>query len=314
MTGSRVVALGHFQPETVMTNADLEKLVETSDEWIRRRVGIETRHVAAPETTVSDMAAAAANRALERAGWAPDDVDLLVVATCTAVERSPNVASRVAAQLGIAAGPAAIDVNTACSGFTHGLALADHTMRAGAATRALVIGVDKLSAVTDWTDRSTCVLVGDGAGAAAVERTDDRPGIGPVVWGSLPELGNAVVIDGEPPVFHQEGAAVYRWATTVLPGIVVEICARGGVALEDLKAIVLHQANLRIIEAIMARVGPVKAVVARDVVESGNTSSASIPLALSKLLEREPIESGEPILLLGFGGGLSYAGQVIEAP
>ena len=313
MTGSRVVALGHFQPETVMTNADLEQLVDTSDEWIRRRVGIETRHIAGPETTVSDMAAAAAGRALERAGWSGDDVDLLVVATCTAVERSPNVASRVAARLGIT-GPAAIDVNTACSGFTHGLALADHTMRAGAARRGLVVGVDKLSAVTDWTDRSTCVLVGDGAGAVAVERTDGRPGIGPVVWGSLPELGDAVVIDGEPPVFHQEGASVYRWATTVLPGIVEQVCDRGGVALEDLKAIVLHQANLRIIEAIMARVGPVKAVVARDVVESGNTSSASIPLALSKLLEREPVETGEPILLLGFGGGLSYAGQVIEAP
>lgn len=312
MTGSRVVAVGHYQPDTVMTNADLERLVDTSDEWIRRRVGIETRHIAAAETTVADLATAAAGQALDGTGWRPEDVDLLMVASCTATERSPNVASRVAARLGMPS-PAAIDVNTACSGFTHALALADHTIAAGAARRALVVGVDKLSAVTDWTDRNTCVLVGDGAGAVAVERSE-RPGIGPVVWGSLPELGRAVVVEGEPPVFTQEGAAVYRWGTTVLPDVVRDVCAHNGVALEDLRAIVLHQANLRIIEAILARLGPVKAVVARDVVESGNTSAASIPLALSKLLDRETIEPGAPILLLGFGGGLSYAGQVIEAP
>ncbi len=313
MSGSRVVAVGHFQPEGIMTNADLEKLVDTSDEWIRRRVGIETRHIAPAEMTVGDMATEAARHAMARAGWSADDVDLLMVATCTTTERSPNVASRVAAGLGIA-GPAAIEVNTACSGFTHALALADHTLRAGVARRAVVVGADKLSAVTDWTDRGTCVLVGDAAGAVAVEAVDGDPGIGPVVWGSLPQLGDAVVIDGQPPVFSQEGAAVYRWATTVLPDIIRETCARGGVELEDLAAIVLHQANLRIIEAILGRLGPVKAVVARDVVESGNTSAASIPLALSKLLEQQHIEPGAPILLLGFGGGLSYAGQVIQAP
>ena len=180
MTGSRVVALGHFQPETVMTNADLEKLVETSDEWIRRRVGIETRHIAGPETTVTDMAAAAANRALERAGWAPGDVDLLVVATCTAVERSPNVASRVAAQLGIAGGPAVIDVNTACSGFTHGLALADHTMRAGAAIRGAghrrrqAVGGHRLDGPEHLRPRRR--RRGGGRGRAHRRSAGDRPG------------------------------------------------------------------------------------------------------------------------------------------
>ncbi|HVX23456.1 MAG TPA: beta-ketoacyl-ACP synthase III [Acidimicrobiales bacterium] len=313
MSGSRVVAVGHFQPDGIMTNADLEKLVDTSDEWIRRRVGIETRHIAPAEMTVGDMATEAARHAMAHAGWSADDVDLLMVATCTTTERSPNVASRVAAGLGIAA-PAAIEVNVACSGFTHALALTDHTLRAGVARRAVVVGADKLSAVTNWADRGTCVLVGDGAGAVAVEAVDGDPGIGPVVWGSLPQLGDAVVIDGQPPVFSQEGASVYRWATTVLPDVVRQTCARSGLELEDLAAIVLHQANLRVIEAVLGRLGPVKAVVARDVVESGNTSAASVPLALSKLLEQEHVESGAPILLLAFGGGLSYAGLVIQAP
>lgn len=313
MSGSRIVAVGHFQPDGIMTNADLEKLVDTSDEWIRRRVGIETRHIAPPEMTVGDMATEAARNAMAHAGWTADDVDLLMVATCTSTERSPNTACRVAAALGIAE-PAAIEVNTACSGFTHALALTDHTIGAGLARRAVVVGVDKLSAVTDWTDRGTCVLVGDGAGALAVEATDGDPGIAPVVWGSLPQLGDAVVVDGQPPLFHQEGASVYRWATTVLPDVIQQICARGGVELEDLSAIVLHQANLRIIEAVMSRLSPVKAVVARDVVESGNTSAASVPLALSKLLEHEHIERGAPILLVAFGGGLSYAGMIVQAP
>jgi len=313
VSGSRVVAVGHFQPDGIMTNADLEKLVDTSDEWIRRRVGIETRHIAPPEMTVADMATKAAGNAMAHAGWSADDVDVLMVATCTTVERSPNVASRVAAGLGIAA-PAAIEVNTACSGFTHALALADHTLQAGVARRALVVGADKLSSVTDWTDRGTCVLVGDGAGAVAVEAVDGKGGISPVLWGSLPELGDAVVVTGQPPVFSQEGAAVYRWATTVLPDVVRQTCAKAGLELEDLAAMVLHQANLRVIEAILSRLGPVKAIVARDVVESGNTSAASVPLALSKLLEQEHIEPKAPILLLAFGGGLSYAGLVIEAP
>jgi 3-oxoacyl-[acyl-carrier-protein] synthase-3 len=189
-------------------------------------------------------------------------------------------------------------------------------VRAGAARRALVIGADKMSDVTDWTDRTTCVLVGDGAGAAVVEpcAPDAEPGIGPVLWGSVPEMGHAVRIEGTPPRFAQEGQSVYRWATTKLPAVAREVCARAGTDPADLAAVVLHQANLRIIEPLAERIGAHRAVVARDVTESGNTSAASIPLALAKLVERGAVGSGDPVLLFGFGGNLSYAGQVVRCP
>jgi 3-oxoacyl-[acyl-carrier-protein] synthase-3 len=312
MNGSRIAAVGHYQPAKVLTNEDLAGMVETSDEWIRTRVGIRTRHVAGPDEPVDELAAHAAAKALAAAGLAPGDIDLVLVATSTAVDRSPNMAARVAARLGIPS-PAAMDVNVVCAGFTHALATADHTVRAGASTRALVIGADKMSDVTDWTDRTTCVLVGDGAGAAVVEASDE-PGIGPVLWGSVPEMGHAVRIEGTPARFAQEGQSVYRWATTQLPPIARKACERAGYAPQDLAAVVLHQANLRIIEPLAEKLGAVNAVVARDVTESGNTSAASIPLAFSKLVEQGEISTGDPVLLFGFGGNLSYAGQVVRCP
>ncbi|MER6912042.1 beta-ketoacyl-ACP synthase III [Streptomyces sp. NPDC000594] len=315
MTGSRIAALGHYQPAGVLTNHDLAALVDTSDEWIRSRVGINTRHRAEEEEPVDELAAHAAAKALASAGLTPADIDLVMVATSTAIDRSPNMAARVAARLGMES-PAVIDVNVVCAGFTHALATADHAVRAGAARRALVIGADKMTAVTDWTDRTTCVLVGDGAGAAVIEavREGEEPGIGPVLWGSVPSMGHAVRIEGTPPRFAQEGQSVYRWATTQLPPIARKVCERGGVRPEDLAAVVLHQANLRIIEPVAQKIGAVNAVIARDVVESGNTSAASIPLALAKLVERGEIRSGDPVLLFGFGGNLSYAGQVVRCP
>jgi 3-oxoacyl-[acyl-carrier-protein] synthase-3 len=315
MNGSRIAALGHYQPAKVLTNEDLAGLVDTSDEWIRSRVGIRTRHVAGPDEPVDELAGHAAAKALAAAGLTPGDIDLVLVATSTAINRSPNMAARVAARLGIPS-PAAMDVNVVCAGFTHALATADHTIRAGAATRALVIGADKMTDVTDWTDRTTCVLVGDGAGAAVVEACDpgDEPGIGPVLWGSVPEMGNAVRIEGQPARFAQEGQSVYRWATTRLPAIARKACERAGFAPDELAGVVLHQANLRIIEPLAAKIGAVNAVVARDVAESGNTSAASIPLAFSKLVEQGALSAGDPVLLFGFGGNLSYAGQVVRCP
>ncbi|MFI6654129.1 beta-ketoacyl-ACP synthase III [Streptomyces sp. NPDC050523] len=312
MNGSRIAAVGHYQPAKVLTNEDLAGMVDTSDEWITSRVGIRTRHIAGPDEPVDELAGHAAAKALAAAGLTPGDIDLVLVATSTAVDRSPNMAARVAARLGIPS-PAAMDVNVVCAGFTHALATADHAVRAGASGRALVIGADKMSEVTDWSDRTTCVLVGDGAGAAVVEATDDA-GIGPVLWGSVPEMGHAVRIEGTPPRFAQEGQSVYRWATTQLPPIARKACERAGLAPEDLAAVVLHQANLRIIEPLAEKLGAVNAVVARDVSESGNTSAASIPLAFSKLVEQGAISTGDPVLLFGFGGNLSYAGQVVRCP
>ncbi|MFC7257964.1 MULTISPECIES: beta-ketoacyl-ACP synthase III [Streptomyces] len=315
MNGSRIAAVGHYQPAKVLTNEDLAGLVDTNDEWIRSRVGIRTRHIAGPDEPVDELAAHAAAKALAAAGLVPADIDLVLVATSTAVDRSPNMAARVSARLGIPS-PAAMDINVVCAGFTHALATADHTVRAGAATRALVIGADKMSDVTDWTDRTTCVLVGDGAGAAVVEAcsSGEEPGIGPVLWGSVPEMGHAVRIEGTPSRFAQEGQSVYRWATTQLPSIARKACERAGFAPEELAGVVLHQANLRIIEPLAGKIGAVNAVVARDVTDSGNTSAASIPLAFSKLVERGEISSGDPVLLFGFGGNLSYAGQVVRCP
>ncbi|MBH0245039.1 beta-ketoacyl-ACP synthase 3, partial [Streptomyces cavourensis] len=252
MTGSRVVALGHYQPAKVLTNDDLAAMVDTSDEWITSRVGIKTRHVGGPDEPVDELAAHAGAKALASAGLQPSDIDLVLVATSTAIDRSPSMAARVAARLSMGS-PAVLDINVVCSGFTHALAMADHTIRAGAATRALVIGADKMGDIADWTDRSTCVLLGDGAGAAVVTAdpsapdTPGGPGIGPVLWGSVPEMGNAVRIEGTPPRFAQEGQSVYRWATTQLPPIARQVCEKAGVAPEELAAVVLHQANLRII-------------------------------------------------------------------
>ncbi|MBC2865344.1 beta-ketoacyl-ACP synthase III [Streptomyces mexicanus] len=315
MHGSRITAVGHYQPAKVLTNEDLASLVDTSDEWITSRVGIRTRHIAGADEPVDELAAHAAAKALAAAGLAPADIDLVLVATCTALDRSPNTAARVAARLGVP-GPAAMDVNVVCAGFTHALATADHTVRAGAATRALVIGAEKMSDVTDWSDRSTCVLVGDGAGAAVVEACPPgtRPGVGPVLWGSVPELGHLVRVEGTPPRFAQEGQSVYRWATTHLPPLARQTCERAGVSPEDLAAVVLHQANLRIVEPLAEKLGAARAVIARDVCDSGNTSAASIPLALSKLVEQGAVTAGDPVLLFGFGGNLSYAGQVVRCP
>ncbi|MFE2938300.1 beta-ketoacyl-ACP synthase III [Streptomyces sp. NPDC059255] len=315
MTGTRIAALGHYQPAKVLTNHDLAAMVDTSDEWITSRVGIKTRHVAGPEEPVDELAAYAGAKALAAAGLDPADIDMVLVATSTAIDRSPNTAARVAARLSMGA-PAVMDLNVVCAGFTHALATADHAVRAGSASRVLVIGADKMAAIADWTDRSTCVLLGDGAGAAVVVATEDgeEPGIGPVLWGSVPEMGHAVRIEGTPPIFAQEGQSVYRWATTQLPPIARKVCERAGVAPEELAAVVLHQANLRIIEPVAQKIGAVNAVIARDVVESGNTSAASIPMALSKLVARGEVPSGAPALLFGFGGNLSYAGQVIRCP
>jgi 3-oxoacyl-[acyl-carrier-protein] synthase-3 len=313
LSGSRVVAFGHHQPDRVLTNADLEKMVDTSDEWILQRTGIATRRIADDES-VADMAAAAAAKALAASGVPASEIGQVIVATCSAIDRSPSTAAQVAARLGI---PAAVvfDLNNACAGFCTALATADHTIRAGAARHALVIGAEKMSDMTDWTDRSSCILLGDGAGAAVISASDDAL-VGPVVWGSDPTRSNAVrLVDEWQPRFAQEGQAVFRWATSELPAIAAQACERAGIATTDLAAVVTHQANLRIIEALTRKLGlRDDVVIARDVVVSGNTSAASVPLALSKMAEQGELPSGAPVLLFAFGGGLSWAGQVVTTP
>lgn len=313
---SQIAGMGHHQPDRILTNADLEVMVDTSDAWIRRRTGIEARRIAGERESVADLAAAAAAGALDASGLESSDIGMVTVATCTAVERCPSVAVQVAARLGIRAA-VCFDLNNACAGFCTALACADHAVRAGAASHALVIGAEKMSDVTDWEDRSTCVLLGDGAGAAVISRNDsDSAGIGPVIWGSDPTRADLVRIAGSwQPRFSQEGQSVYRWAASELPAVAEEACRRAGFAVADLAGIVTHQANLRIIEALTQRLSlGDDVVIARDVVESGNTSAASVPLALSKLVAQRAIPRGAPVLLFSFGGGLSWAGQVVACP
>ena len=314
--GARILAFGGYQPDNVVTNDDLAAVMDTSDEWIRSRVGIESRRIAGPGETVADMAVAAAGKAIAGSGISPSDIDLVIVATCSAEAPIPNVSATVAARLGIAA-PGAYDHNAACAGFCYGLAGASDAVRAGTARHVLVIGSEKMSAWVDQNDRSTGIIFADGAGAAVVGPVPDPAepaGIGPVAWGSNGSLADKIYIQDRSSFLFQEGQAVFRWATTELHPIALEACRRAGVRPEDLAAFVPHQANLRIVEAIARRVGVARERVADDIIHAGNTSSASIPLALARMTERGEPESGLPVLLLGFGAGMCYAAQVIAVP
>ncbi len=313
---ARILAFGGYQPANVVTNDDLAKSVDTSDEWIRSRVGIASRRVAGPDETVTDMAVAAGGKALAASGLSPADIDLVIVATCTPEVQIPNVSASVAHRLGIIA-PGAYDLNAACAGFCYALANAADAVRAGTARHVLVIGAEKLSQWVDWTDRSTCIIFADGAGAAVVGPVTDpgeQPGIGPVAWGSAGGLADKISIADRDSFIVQEGQAVFRWATTELAPVARAACERAGVAPEDLDVFVPHQANLRIVEAIARRLKAPRARVADDIVHAGNTSSASIPLALSRMIERDEVASGQLALLLGYGAGMCYAAQVIRVP
>jgi len=315
MAGAKILAFGGYQPDTVVTNDDLAKRVDTNDEWIRSRVGIESRRIAGPEETVEDMATAAGGKALAASGLSPADIDLVIVATCSTILPMPSAAAMVAHRLGIKA-PGAFDLNAACAGFSYALGTAADLVRGGTSRAALVIGAEKMSDWVDWDDRSTCIIFADGAGAAVVTATPegDPDHIGPVVWGSAGDQGHKIQVTGRTGAITQDGQAVFRWATTAMAPVALQACERAGVKPEDLSAFIPHQANLRIVEAIARRLGIPREKVADDIVHAGNTSSASIPLALSRMAEQGRLESGTPALLIGFGAGLSYAAQVITLP
>jgi 3-oxoacyl-[acyl-carrier-protein] synthase-3 len=310
--GSEIIGAGYYQPSKVLTNHDLEEIVETNDEWIRTRTGIRERRIAGDEETVPMMATAAAQDALANAGITVAAIDLIVVATCTSDQRSPNTAGRVSKNLGAPA-PVAMDINVACSGFVHALAVADQAIAAGTATTALVIGAEKLSAVTDWSDRSTCILIADGAGALVVRRSS-RPSISPVTWGTEPDLTDSVVIEPPTNKFAQDGKSVFKWAISSAAGYAAKTVTNAGYTVEQLGGLFSHQANLRIIEPLARQLGLTDKIVATDVVTSGNTSAASIPLAFAKMWQAGELPPDTPFLLFAFGGGFSYAGLVAHTP
>ena len=310
--GARILAFGDYQPARIVTNDELARTIDTNDEWIRSRVGIAERRIAGPEEGVADLAFHAGGKALAGSGLSAADIDLVILATCSAETLVPNVSATVAHRLGIIA-PGAYDVNAACAGFAYALSNASDAIRSGSARNVLVIGSEKMSQWVDQTDRANCIIFADGAGAAVVTGSD-VPAIGPVVWGSSGADADKIMIADRHSFLKQDGQGVFRWATTALHPIALEACVRAGVKPEELAAFVPHQANLRIIHSIARKLGATNAVIADDIVNSGNTSAASIPLALSHMIERGDIPSGEPALIIGFGAGLTYAAQVIQIP
>ena len=319
VAGARLLGLGSTQPDRVVTNDELAARVDTSDEWIRSRVGIESRRIAEKETPLVEMAAEAGSRAMKDAGVDPSEVDVVIVATCTMPDTIPNAAAQVAHRMGVPA-PAAFDLNTACSGFAYGLAVAADLVRGGTVRHAVVIGAEKLSDWLDWDDRSTCIIFADGAGAAVIGPAPDAAsvGVGPVAWGSAGDQFAAIRINPDTRALHQEGQQVFRWATTQVAPVALRAVELAGLTPADVDVLVPHQANLRIVEALAKKLRQRGARedlrVADDIVHSGNTSSASIPLALDHMRVDGRLRSGDTVVLVGFGAGLSYAAQGVVCP
>jgi 3-oxoacyl-[acyl-carrier-protein] synthase-3 len=317
--GARLLGLGSTQPENVVTNDDLAQRMDTNDQWIRERVGIQSRRIAEEGTLLVDMAAEAGSRAVKDSGLAPTEIDTVIVATCTMPNPIPNAAAQTAERIGIPA-PGAFDLNAACAGFCYGLGTAADLVRAGSSRHTLVIGAEKLSDWIDWTDRSTAIIFADGAGAAVVGAAPDEAsvGVGPLTWGSAGDMAQTIHINPETNALYQHGQSVFRWATTMIYPVALKAIELAGLQPADIDVFVPHQANLRIVEAVAKRLRQAGArddmVVADDIVLSGNTSSASIPLALDHMRAAGRVRSGDTVLLVGFGAGLSYAGQVVVCP
>jgi 3-oxoacyl-[acyl-carrier-protein] synthase-3 len=308
---SRIVGLGEHRPVRNMTNHDLAAILDTSDEWIRQRTGIVSRGVAQDDETVVAMASEAARKAVADAGVDPSRVGLVVLASFSLPQPVPGGAAQIATALG-AGSCGAFDLNAACAGFCYALSTASDAVRLGSVDYAVVIGAEKVTQWIDWSDRSSAILFGDGAGAAVIGPADS-PGIGPVVFGSD---GSAASLIEMSPQNHLrlDGPAVYRWATTTMGAVGRSICTAAGVDPSDLAAIVLHQANLRIVNSVARQIGATRAIVADDVVDTGNTSAASVPLALSRLRREGKVATGDLALTLAFGAGLTWAGTVVTVP
>ncbi|WP_420818780.1 beta-ketoacyl-ACP synthase III [Nocardioides houyundeii] len=325
---ARILGLGAYRPARVVSNSELVAAIDSSDEWIQQRSGIRQRRFASPEETVQAMGVAASRQALERAGIAPEQIDCVVVATISHLLQTPAVATAIAHEIGTQQA-AAFDISAACAGFCHGIALASDLVRGGTASHVLVVGVERLSDLTDLEDRGTAFIFADGAGAAVVGPSN-TPGIGPVVWGSDGEqfdlirqredwrdvVGTALTPgSGVMPHLTMQGSAVFRWASFTMAKMAQQAIDRAGISIDDLDVFVPHQANMRIIDA-MARAMklPERVRIARDVAEQGNTSAASVPMALARMIEEGEARSGDLALLIAFGAGLTYAAQVVVVP
>jgi 3-oxoacyl-[acyl-carrier-protein] synthase-3 len=319
MKQSRIIGTGSYLPERVMTNADIEQLVDTTDRWIRERTGIRERHIVVDGETTCDLAEKASRRALKAAGVAPRDIDLVVVGTTTADQIFPSTACLLQARLGIH-GPAAFDVQAVCTGFIYALGVADQFIRTGAASTALVVGAETMSRIIDWSDRDTCVLFGDGAGAVVL-RADRKPGIlsthlhADGKHAGLLQVPGGIsggYADDRVPYMRMQGSEVFKVAVTTLSRIVDETLESNGLSRGDIDWLVPHQANIRIIAATARKLGmPMERVVV-TVEEHGNTSAASVPLALDVAVRDGRIKPGELLLLEAFGGGFTWGSALVR--
>ena len=319
-----ILGIGAYRPSRVIPNADIIEAIDSSDEWIQQRSGIKQRRWATPEETVQLMSVEASRQAIASAGIDARQIDCVVVATVSHMLQTPAVATAIAHELGTDQA-AAFDISAACAGFCHGVAMASDFVRAGSAGPVLVIGVERLSDLTDVGDRGTAFIFADGAGAAIVGPSDTT-GIGPVVWGSDGEQFDLirqredwrdVIASGEPVMPHlmMQGNPVFRWASFAMAKIGQQALDRAGVGIDELDVFVPHQANMRIIDAMARSMKlPERVRIARDIAEQGNTSAASIPLALDRMITEGEARSGDTALLIAFGAGLSYAAQVVTVP
>jgi 3-oxoacyl-[acyl-carrier-protein] synthase-3 len=320
-----ILGMGHAYPKGVLTNADLEKIVDTSDEWITSRTGIKQRHKAAANEYTSQFGTAAAKMALERAGLKPEDIDLIVCATTTPDQIMPSTGALIQAQLG-AVNAAGMDIFAACSGFLYGLTMVESMIRTDQIKYALVIGAEVLTKYVDYTDRGTCVIFGDGAGAAVIGSVEAGKGIlatkiksdgryeeqlyapgGGTRYGTTHET-----IDNRMHFFKMKGNELFKVAVRSMADISAEMLAKAGYTVDDVDIVIPHQANQRITDAVASRLGVPEEKVYSNIAEHGNTSSASIPIAIDECIESGRIKEGSLVLLTAFGGGVTWGGTVIR--
>ncbi|MFT4228619.1 beta-ketoacyl-ACP synthase III [Micropruina sp.] len=318
---AQLLSVASFVPSRVVDNAEMCTWIDSSDEWIQQRTGIAERRWVGEGENVETMALSAARTAIERSGVPAAEIGAVIVATVTYFHQTPSLAAKLAHQLGT--NGAAYDISAACAGFCYGLAQAEALVRSGSARYALVIGVEELSRFTDIHDRSTAFLFADGAGAAVVGPSETN-GIGPVVWGSdggqADAIGqttewNEALSTGERPYLAMDGRPVFKWATGFITGATKNVLDAAGLAPEDLDVFIPHQANNRITDTMLRHLKlPEHVVVARTIKQFGNNSAASVPMAMDALLSSGEAKSGQTALLIGFGAGLVYAGQVVTLP
>jgi 3-oxoacyl-[acyl-carrier-protein] synthase-3 len=320
---SKIYSLGASRGDLTVTNDDIAGPINSSDEWIRQRTGIVTRMRASQDRSLMDMAVEASNEAIQKAGIKPSEIEAVIFSTITHPYQTPSAASLLAELVGANPAPA-FDISAACAGYCYGIAQADSLVRSGTAKYVLVVGGEKLSDFVDPTDRSISFLLGDGAGAAIVGPSDS-PGVSKSVWGSDGSKWEAVGMTGSLldfrdgtgswPTLVQEGQSVFRWAVWEMVKVAKQALEVAGVKPEELAALVTHQANERIIDEMAKQLAlPESVVVARDIVTTGNTSAASIPLAMHALMKEGRIKSGDLALQIGFGAGLAYGAQVVVVP